>query len=242
MTILPPVVVDSRGGVGRGLGDASPRFPRARPYAGRPTGARKSGARRWPCTGLSSAARLCGMLAFSGVGGIAVQGTELLLLALVVAVAGLSVLAGSVGVPYPILLVLGGLVLGFVPGVPPVELPPELVLVLFLPPLLYWAGFFSSPRDLKADLRTISLLAVGLVLATMGAVAVTAHALVGGLPWAAAFTLGAIVSPTDALAATATARRLGVPRRLVTLIEGESLVNDATALVAYRIAVAAAVG
>src|SRR6266542_1228051 len=242
MTILPPVVVDSRGGVGRGLGDASPRFPRARPYAGRPTGARKSGARRWPCTGRSSAARLCGMLAFSGVGGIAVQGTELLLLALVVAVAGLSVLAGSVGVPYPILLVLGGLVLGFVPGVPPVELPPELVLVLFLPPLLYWAGFFSSPRDLKADLRTISLLAVGLVLATMGAVAVTAHALVGGLPWAAAFTLGAIVSPTDALAATATARRLGVPRRLVTLIEGESLVNDATALVAYRIAVAAAVG
>jgi Na+/H+ antiporter len=113
---------------------------------------------------------------------------------------------------------------------------------VFLPPLLYWSGFFASPRELRADLRTISLLAVGLVLATMGAVAVTAHALIHGLPWAAAFALGAIVSPTDPLAATAIARRLGVPRRLVTLVEGESLVNDATALVAYRIAVAAAVG
>jgi len=167
---------------------------------------------------------------------------ELLLLALLVALAGLSVLARWVRVPYPILLVLGGLVLGFVPGVPSVELPPEVVLVLFLPPLLYWAAFFSSPRDLLADLRAISLLAVGLVLATMSAVAVTAHALIGGLSWGAAFVLGAVVSPTDALAATAIARRLGAPRRLVTLLEGESLVNDATALVAYRVAVAAAVG
>jgi CPA1 family monovalent cation:H+ antiporter len=167
---------------------------------------------------------------------------ELLLLGLMVAVAGLSVLARLVGVPYPILLVLGGLVLGFVPGVPPVEMPPELVLVLFLPPLLYWTAFFSSPRDLLADLRAISLLAVGLVLITMTAVAVTAHTLVAGLPWAAAFALGAIVSPTDPLAAVAVARRLSAPRRLVTILEGESLVNDATALVAYRIAVAAAVG
>jgi monovalent cation/hydrogen antiporter len=168
--------------------------------------------------------------------------SELLLLVLMVAVGALSVLAGVVRVPYPILLVLGGLVLGFLPGVPRAELPPELVLVLFLPPLLYQAAFFSSPRDLRADARAITLLAVGLVLATMGAVAAVAHALVGGLPWAAAFALGAIVSPTDPLAATAIARRLGAPRRLVTLLEGESLVNDATALVAYRIAVAAAVG
>jgi monovalent cation/hydrogen antiporter len=167
---------------------------------------------------------------------------ELLLLTLMVAVGAFSVLARAVRVPYPILLVLGGLALGFVPGVPHAELPPELVLVLFLPPLLYQAAFFSSPRDLRADLRVISLLAVGLVLVTTGAVAVTAHALVGGLPWAAAFALGAIVSPTDPLAATAIARRLGVSRRLVTVLEGESLVNDATALVAYRIAVAAAVG
>jgi CPA1 family monovalent cation:H+ antiporter len=166
---------------------------------------------------------------------------ELLLLLLMTAVGSLSVLAGLIRVPYPIVLVLGGLVLGFVPGVPPVELPPELVLVLFLPPLLYQAGFFSSPRDLRADARAIGLLAVGLVLATTAAVAAVGHAL-AGLGWAAAFALGAIVSPTDPLAATAIARRLGVPRRLVTLLEGESLVNDASALVAYRIAVAAAIG
>jgi len=170
------------------------------------------------------------------------HGAELLLLLLMVAVAGLSILARPLGVPYPILLVLGGLLLGFLPGLPAVELPPELVLVVFLPPLLYQAAFFSSLRDLRADLRAISLTAVGLVLATMVAVAATVHALVDGLSWAVAFTLGAIVSPTDALAATAVARRLGAPRRLVTVLEGESLVNDATALVAYRIAVAAAVG
>jgi monovalent cation/hydrogen antiporter len=166
---------------------------------------------------------------------------ESLLLALMVAVAGLSILARLVRVPYPILLVLGGLVIGFVPGMPAVELPPELVLVAFLPPLLYWSGFFSSPRDLRADARAITLAAVGLVLATTGAVAVVAHAAVDGLSWPAAFALGAIVSPTDPLAATAIARRLGVPRRMITMLEGESLVNDATALVAYRVAVAAAV-
>jgi monovalent cation/hydrogen antiporter len=170
------------------------------------------------------------------------HGTDLLLLALMVAVVGLSVLARWIGVPYPILLVLGGLVLGFVPGMPAVELPPELVLVLFLPPLLYSAAFFSSPRDLRADARVITMLAVGLVLVTTAAVAVAARAVVDGLPWAAAFALGAIVSPTDPLAATAIARRMGVPRRLVTLLEGESLVNDAAARAAYRVAVAAAVG
>jgi Na+/H+ antiporter len=173
---------------------------------------------------------------------VTVHEPELLLLLLLVALSGLGVLARSVGVPYPIMLVLGGLVLGFVPGLPEVELPPDLVLVLFLPPLLYYAAFFSSPRDLRADLRAISLLAVALVPATMMAVAVAAHMLITGLPWAAAFALGAIVSPTDPLAATAIARRLDVPRRLVVLLEGESLVNDATALVAYRIAVSAAVG
>src|SRR4029450_10810226 len=166
------------------------------------------------------------------------MGEPELLLVLMVAMGGLSVLAGVVRVPYPIVLVLGGLVLGFVPGVPPALLQPDLVLVLFLPPLLYQAAFFSSPRDLRANARAITLLAVGLVLVTMTAVAVVAHALVAGLPWAAAFALGAIVSPTDPLAATAIARRLGVPRRLVTVLEGESLVNDATALVAYRLAVA----
>jgi len=170
-----------------------------------------------------------------------VQDAELLLLVLMVAVGALSILAGMVGVPYPILLVLGGLLLGFVPGIPTVELPPDLVLVLFLPPLLYWSSFFSPAPDLRSDARAISLAAVLLVLVTMIAVAAIAHALVPGLPWAAAFTLGAIVSPTDPLAATEIARRLGVPRRLVTLVEGESLVNDATALVAYRLALAAVV-
>ena len=166
---------------------------------------------------------------------------EPLLLALMVTVAGLSVLARVVRVPYPILLVLGGLVLGFVPGMPSVELPPELVLVAFLPPLLYWSGFFSSPRDLRRDARTISLLAVGLVLATAAAVAVAAMAMFDEMTWPVAFALGAIVSPTDPLAASAIGRRLGVPRRLLTVLEGESLVNDATALVTYRVAVAAAV-
>jgi Na+/H+ antiporter len=168
--------------------------------------------------------------------------SEPVLLALMVAIAALSILARAVNLPYPILLVLGGLVLGFIPGLPDIELPPEFVLVLFLPPLLYYAAFFSSPREMRADLRAISLLAVGLVLATTAAVAVVAHALINGLPWAAAFALGAIVSPTDPLAATSIARRLGVSRRLVTLLEGESLVNDATGLVAYRIAVAAVGG
>jgi CPA1 family monovalent cation:H+ antiporter len=174
--------------------------------------------------------------------GEVMHGVELPLLTLIVAVAGLSVLAAVIDVPYPILLVLGGLVLGFVPGIPAVSMPPELVLVVFLPPLLYWAAFLASPRDLRADLRAISMAAVGLVLATTVAVAAVAHAVVDGLPWAAAFALGAIVSPTDPLAATAIARRLGVPRRLITVLEGESLANDATALVAYRVAVAAVVG
>jgi monovalent cation/hydrogen antiporter len=182
------------------------------------------------------------MLAWSWTSGDRMHEIQLMLLGLMVAGAGLSVLARPLGMPYPILLVLGGLVLGFVPGVSAVQLPPDLVLVLFLSPLLYSAAFFSSPRDLRADLRAISLLAVGLVLATMVAVAVTAHAMVEGLPWGAAFTLGAIVAPTDPLAAAAIGRRLGVPRRLVTVLEGESLVNDASALVAYRIAVAATVG
>ena len=116
------------------------------------------------------------------------------------------------------------------------ELEPDLVLVIFLPPLLYSGAFFANLRDLRADLRTISLLSIGLVLATMVVVAVVAHEMIG-LSWPAAFALGAIVGPTDPVAATAIARRLGVPRRLVSILEGEALINDATALVAYRIAI-----
>ncbi|MEJ7568191.1 MAG: Na+/H+ antiporter [Gaiellaceae bacterium] len=162
------------------------------------------------------------------------------LMALLAAIAALLALSPFARVPYPILLVLGGLAAGFAPGVPDLELPPDLVLVALLPPLLYGAAFFTSLRDLRTNLRPIGLLAIGLVLATTGAVAFVAHEVVG-LPWAAAFTLGAIVSPTDPIAATAIARRLGVPRRIVTVLEGESLVNDATALVAYRVAVGAVV-
>src|SRR5687768_6298365 len=132
--------------------------------------------------------------------------------------------------------------MGFVPGMPEVELEPELVLVVFLPPLLYSAAFFASLRDLKYDLRSISLMAVGLVIATACAVAVVARALIDGLPWAAAFALGAIVAPTDPLAAIEIGRRLGLPRRLSTIIEGESLINDGTALVMYRVAVGAVGG
>jgi Na+/H+ antiporter len=171
-----------------------------------------------------------------------VHETELLILGILVAIPTLSVIARFIGVPYPIVLVLGALPLGFIPGVPDVELAPDLVLVIFLPPLLYVAAFFANLRELRADARAISLSAIGLVLLTTCAVAVVAHELIDGLPWAAAFALGAIVSPTDPVAATAIVRRLGAPRRLVTMIEGESLVNDASALIAYRVAVAAAVG
>src|SRR5215218_5017307 len=147
---------------------------------------------------------------------------ELVLVSLLVTVAALAAAARAADIPYPIVLVVGGLVLGFVPGLPDVQLAPELVLVIFLPPLLYSAAYFSNLHDLRRDARSISLLAIGLVLATMGAVAVVAHALVDDLPWAAAFALGAIVAPTDPLAATAIARRQAVPRRLISIIEGES--------------------
>jgi monovalent cation/hydrogen antiporter len=165
----------------------------------------------------------------------------LVLVALLAAVVALLALAQVIRVPYPILLVLGGLGLGFVPGIPEIELPPDLVLVAVLPALLYGAAFFTSLRELRENVRAISLLAVGLVLATMVLVAVVAHAVVPGLSWAGAFVLGAIVSPTDPTAAAAIAERLGLPRRFVGVIEGESLVNDGTALVAYRYAVAAVV-
>jgi Na+/H+ antiporter len=132
-------------------------------------------------------------------------------------------------------------VLGFVPGLPDVMLAPDVVLVAVLPPLLYSGAFFTSLRDLRVNRRPIAFLAFGLVGATMAIVAVVAHEWIG-LSWAVAFTLGAIVSPTDALAATDIASRLGAPRRVVSLIEGESLVNDGTALVLYRAAVGAAVG
>jgi CPA1 family monovalent cation:H+ antiporter len=166
---------------------------------------------------------------------------QLILMGLLLAIAALLVAAPALHVPYPILLVLGGLALGFIPGVPTLQLPPELVLIAFLPPLLYSAAFFTSLRELRENIRPIGTLAVGLVLATMTAVAVVAHALVDDMSLGAAFVLGAVVAPTDPLAASAIMHRLGVPRRAITIVEGESLVNDGTALVLYRVAVTAVV-
>src|SRR5437016_5787925 len=159
---------------------------------------------------------------------------------LLLAVAAVGLLARKLQVPYPVLLVVGGLLLGLIPGLPRVQLNPEFVFLFFLPPLLFPAALFTSWRDFRANLRPISLLAIGLVLFTTIAVALLAHHFMG-LPLAAGFVLGAIVSPPDAIAATAIADRLKVPRRIVTILEGESLVNDATALVAYRFAVVAVV-
>ncbi len=161
---------------------------------------------------------------------------------LLIAVLALKVVARRLLVPYPILLVVGGLVLALVPGLPPITLAPDLVFLVFLPPILWAAAYFTSLRDFWANIRPISLLAVGLVVATTAVVAVVARAVIPGMPWAAAVTLGAIVSPTDAVAVTALASRLGIPRRIVTILEGESLVNDASALILYRAAVAALAG
>src|SRR5215210_1520612 len=154
------------------------------------------------------------------------------------AAALLAQLARVLKVPYPILLVLGGLGIGFIPGLPVVQIAPEVIFIVFLPPLLNAAAFFSSPLDLRAHLRPIVLLAIGLVLLTTVAVA----AFVFGLPWAAAFVLGAILAPTDPVAAEAIFRRLGVPERVGTVVGGESLINDGTGLVAFRLAVGVAAG
>jgi monovalent cation/hydrogen antiporter len=166
---------------------------------------------------------------------------EILILGLCVALPTLGVIARLLNIPYPIVLVLGAIPLGYLPGVPDVKLDPDLVLVIFLPPLLYVAAFMADLRALRADARALSMVSIGLVLLTTCVVGVLGHELID-LPWAVAFALGAIVSPTDPVAATTISRELGVPRRLVNLIEGESLVNDASALIAYRVAVAAAIG
>jgi monovalent cation/hydrogen antiporter len=169
-----------------------------------------------------------------------VEHVELIVFGLLLATGGLAVLAGLVRVPYPVTLVIGGAAIGFLPGVPDVELDPDLVLLIFLPPLLYGAAFFTSVRDLRRNARAIAMLSIPLVAVTMGAVALVAHEVIG-LDWGPAFVLGAIVSPTDAVAPAEIMRRIGAPRRLVTIVEGENLTNDWTALVLYRFAVVAVV-
>src|SRR5262252_1776799 len=166
--------------------------------------------------------------------------TITLVFGLLVAIVVLATLAARLRLPYAILLVLGGLLLSFLPGLPNVTIDPTLILFVFLPPLIYSSAWNTSWREFRATLQPILLLSIGLVLATTIVVAVVAHAFVG-LPWVVAFVLGALVSPTDAVAASATARSVGLPRRLLTILEGESMVNDATGLVVYRFAVAAVV-
>jgi Na+/H+ antiporter len=157
---------------------------------------------------------------------------------LLLAVVVLAALGLRSAIPQPIVLVLGGLVLGLVPGVPSPRIDPDVVLFVFLPPLLYFAGFSSSAYELRDSAMPIGMLAVPLVLVTVAAVAAVAHAVVG-IPWAAAVVLGAVLGPTDPVAATTIIRRLGAPGRIGTILEGESLVNDATALTAYKIALGA---
>ena len=157
---------------------------------------------------------------------------------LLFAVAVLAGLALRSGVPYPVALVLGGLVIGLVPGLPSPELDPEVVFFVFLPPLLYASSIAVSAHEIRANWAPITLLAVGLVVVTICAVAAVANAVLG-IPWAAAFVLGAVLGPTDPVSAAAVLDRLGVTGRTKTILEGESLVNDGTALTAYKIAIGA---
>jgi CPA1 family monovalent cation:H+ antiporter len=151
---------------------------------------------------------------------------EIVLVSLLGSVVVLGTVARLVRVPYPIVLVIGGLALGLVLGPDDtVTLDPDLVLLIFLPPLLYSSAFFANLHDIRRGIRVVTVQAVGLVLVTMCTVAVVAHELIPGMSWPVAFVLGAIVSPTDALAPTEILRRLRVPRRLVSLIEGESLLS-----------------
>ena len=159
-------------------------------------------------------------------------------LILLAVLAGTALLARRINIAPAILLLLAGIALAFVPGMPMVELPPEVVLLLVLPPLIYSAGVAMSWREFKANLRPIVLLAVGCVIFTAFAVAAATHYLIG-LPWTVGFLLGAIVAPPDVVAPLAIARRLGMPRRILVVLEGEGLANDATALILYRFTVAA---
>jgi monovalent cation/hydrogen antiporter len=164
-----------------------------------------------------------------------------LIIGLLAVVAIAAAVGRRVGLADPIVFAIGGLALALVPGVPSVALPPALVLVVFLPPLIFAAAQDTSWTEIRREARPILLLAVGLVLVTMTSVAVVSHALAPDLSWAAAFTLGAIVSPPDTVAAKAIADTLHLPRRLVTILGGEGLINDATALVAFKVASGVAV-
>jgi CPA1 family monovalent cation:H+ antiporter len=161
----------------------------------------------------------------------------ILLLAVVTALAQVT---DKIRIPYPILLVLAGIGIGVIPGLPVITLDPDIVFLIFLPPVLYAAAWNTSWPDFKEAIRPISLLAVGCVLFTTVIVALAAHHFIPDFGWVESFVLGAIVSPPDAVAATAATKGLKIPKRIITILEGESLVNDATGLIAYRYAIAAA--
>src|SRR5919198_2736477 len=163
-----------------------------------------------------------------------------IIIALLLAGAGLTVLSRRLGLPYPAMVALAGAGLALIPGTPTLVLDPQLALTLFVSPVLLDAAFDASPRDLWANVRTVAGLAVGVVVLTVLAVAFVARGLVPDMPWAAAVALGAIVAPTDGAAATAVLRQLRPPQRLLVILEGESLFNDASALLIYRLAVGAA--
>lgn len=164
-----------------------------------------------------------------------------ILMGLLVAVAALVTLSRRTWIPYPVWLVLGGLALAFIPGVPTIAMRPEIVFLVFLPPLLYRESLNAPLRAFRANVRAIFSLAVGLVLVSTVIAAWVAHRMIPGMPWPAAFVLGAVLAPTDEVAVTEVAEKLSVPRRAMAVIEGESLINDAISLVAYRMAIIAAV-
>lgn len=165
-----------------------------------------------------------------------------ILLVIMAIMIGVSGIAEKIKLPVPVLLLAAGIGIGFLPSMPGIELNPEIIMLLFLPPLLYDAAFNISFREFRININTISTLAIGLVFITTGGIAVVAHYLIPGMTWPLAFVLGAILSATDAVAAIGITKGLGLPHNTVTILEGESLVNDASALVAYRFAVAAVTG
>src|SRR3954462_4869523 len=169
----------------------------------------------------------------SGIG--AVEFVFLLLLLFIVA---FGVLAIRVKTPYPIVMVIGGLILSFVPAVPEIALDPDLIFLVVLPPLLYASAWTTSWRDFRYNLVSISFLAFGLVAFTVLAVALIAPRVFAGFDWRLGLALGAVVAPTDAIAATSIARRVGLPSQIVDVLEGESLINDATGLLALEFATA----
>ncbi len=163
----------------------------------------------------------------------------LIILSLLLTVSLLSMLSNRLGIAYPIFLVIAGLIIGVIPGIPNVTLKPDIVFIIFLPPLLYSAALGTSWRDFRANIRPISLLAIGLVIFTSCIIALLAHAIIPDFPIALGFLLGGIISPPDAVAATSIISKLKVPKRVVTILEGESLVNDASSIIVFKFALAA---